>query len=346
MDRQTVELEIRRLAPWFHHFELMGASTADTPPCDHRGHRRIQMPRVREDFWEGRSVLDMGCAEGALSFGALQLGAASSLAVDCREENLEKGRFVARVLGQDRIAFEQGSAEQWPSLHEGRTFDIVLFCGLLYHLQNPLGAIRDYCSIAERAVMLTSAVYGGEHDGWTLWHERDTIAASEGAVDSYMPNTTETIVLEFGRHSFVPTHVRETHHADFAYGCEVLFERVAPGTHRPVESSGDGHVDVHVGRVGRKLTICIYSRLPHELAVRARLRVTDERGRDVLVRGPIDLRLAARHGPAGRRNIADLRPSFSHDFSEDLGEAVAARTAIVELESAAGQPLRRVVHSV
>jgi tRNA (mo5U34)-methyltransferase len=99
----------------------------------------------------GRKVLDIGCFDGIWSFEAEKRGAREVYAVDLvsmRHSSEEPTFQVAHKLLGSKVRY-------YPNLSiydVGRLgvtdFDIVIFCGLYYHLQHPLQALE-----ALRAVM-------------------------------------------------------------------------------------------------------------------------------------------------------------------------------------------------
>jgi 2-polyprenyl-3-methyl-5-hydroxy-6-metoxy-1,4-benzoquinol methylase len=83
-----------------------------------------------------KSVLDIGCNAGYMSFEAKKLGAASVLGIDSNLgatiSFLEQAEFCRQALGVD-VAFQEVSLFD---LEVQAKFDVVLFCGVLYHLEN------------------------------------------------------------------------------------------------------------------------------------------------------------------------------------------------------------------
>lgn len=207
-ERLRIRRQIKRLAPWYYRYDLKGVSTAISPPCDHHGHRTVSIPPGSEALFEGKTVLDVGCNEGGYTFAALEHGAASVDAFDCRSINIEKARFVARVLDYRNVTFQVASCDSWlrDSAHE---YDFVFLCGILYHLPEPWRIIHDYCALAKEGVFVTSVLRGGE-DGYSPFSEAENIAASLNPDEmSQMPNTSNTLLKEFARHGFFPTHIFE-----------------------------------------------------------------------------------------------------------------------------------------
>jgi len=227
MNDRTIEDEVRRLAPWYYLFHLGGVRTDITEPFDHWGHRRAEVPMLRPDFWQGMRVLDLGCNEGGLSFSALNHGAAFCHGIDCRDANVEKARFVAEVLGYSRVAFETGEVDDWLARNPERAWDIVLACGLLYHLPAPWSTLRRICGVARQAVVVTSVLAGGS-DGETPFEEAESIGASANPeLLSRMPNTAITIAEQLSANRFAPTFISEDRapNGDVWGGCMLLAER-------------------------------------------------------------------------------------------------------------------------
>ena len=66
--------------------------------------------------------------------------------------------FLVYILGLERLSFQKGDVHEQSSENLGQ-FDVVLMLGLLYHLENPVGALRvcrelcsDVCIIETQVV--------------------------------------------------------------------------------------------------------------------------------------------------------------------------------------------------
>jgi tRNA (mo5U34)-methyltransferase len=102
----------------------------------------------RSDF-RGKKVLDVGCFDGHWSFEAERRGAATVFATDYlvgdpRAEWSDKGvkelptfRLAHRILNSQVRYHADISVNDIARLGE-RDFDVVIFCGVYYHLKNPL----------------------------------------------------------------------------------------------------------------------------------------------------------------------------------------------------------------
>jgi 2-polyprenyl-3-methyl-5-hydroxy-6-metoxy-1,4-benzoquinol methylase len=199
MDKNQIEDEVRRLAPWYYIYDINGVRTDICAPFDQFGHRQVNCPQPLIPYLKGKSVLDVGCNEGKRGFEALNCGAASLTGFDCRQVNIDKARFVAKALAIENAAFDVCSADEWP---DSPQYDVVFLCGLLYHLPRPWETIAKYCAIARETIFVTCVLRGGKN-GYTPWMEAESIGASENTgVASMMPNTIETISREFAGFGF------------------------------------------------------------------------------------------------------------------------------------------------
>ena len=110
------------------------------------------------------TAADVGCGLGYFS-ELLQSRGLRVSAVDGREQNVSEGR--ARYQG---INFIVGDIEN-PAILEIGIFDLVLCFGLLYHLENPLRAIRNLCSLTEKVLLVESMCAPGKDPRMELLDE-------------------------------------------------------------------------------------------------------------------------------------------------------------------------------
>jgi tRNA (mo5U34)-methyltransferase len=154
---------IERVAFWWHAIDLGGGVL--TPGIKGGGGDFMQreLEALKLPDLHGRSVLDIGAWDGFYSFAAERLGAGRVVALDhfaWEQPSLGGGSgfdIAHRIL--------DSSVEK---LHRdfmtcdvdalGR-FDVVLFLGVLYHLEEPLTALRRlYALTGDVAVIETAAV--------------------------------------------------------------------------------------------------------------------------------------------------------------------------------------------
>lgn len=80
-------------------------------------------------------ILDLACLEGLYAVEFARQGA-QAVAIEGREVNLEKVRFVKKALGLANLALHQDDVRNL-SLEKYGEFDVVLCLGILYHLDVP-----------------------------------------------------------------------------------------------------------------------------------------------------------------------------------------------------------------
>jgi SAM-dependent methyltransferase len=100
---------------------------------------------------QGRRVLDVGCGVGHLAQFFVQNGC-DVLCVDGRKENLERLKHLYPNLRAEPLDLERDDI-----LQLGR-FDIVFAYGLLYHLENPFGALHSLASVCNELLLLETVI--------------------------------------------------------------------------------------------------------------------------------------------------------------------------------------------
>jgi len=181
-----VRQQIAELGPWFYEFDLgaNGRTTSSLPPEVQRIHAtRLQMVvRAVEAHFGGDlgrvRCLDVGCHEGYYSVAMARQGARAVHGVDVREESLRKARFVAGALGLANVTYERANCEELSREKHGE-YELCLFLGLLYHLENPMAALRRIAGMTgELCVVETQVV--DEVEGATEWGYREWVRPYQG----------------------------------------------------------------------------------------------------------------------------------------------------------------------
>jgi hypothetical protein len=132
------------LAPWIFQFRIDGADYGGAISAV--GDNRVEQffcfaPRIG-------TILELGSLEGAHSFIlAKHPSVERVLAVEGREMNLRKARFVQELLGIRNVDFVQANLEKTDLAAFGK-FDAVFCCGLLYHLPAPWKLLEHLSTVA------------------------------------------------------------------------------------------------------------------------------------------------------------------------------------------------------
>lgn len=123
-------------------------------PSVHATREELIEPFVRDALRDGGRVVDLGAHEGYFSQRALAWGADEAVAVDVREINTRRATLLRDHFGinADRLRVETASVyDVGPELG---SFDVVLVLGLIYHLENPIGALRVAASLARPGALV------------------------------------------------------------------------------------------------------------------------------------------------------------------------------------------------
>jgi len=160
--RENLQAQIDALGPWFHNLHLPdGTQTAPGHRYgDFPGFKWRRVAAVVPQDLTGWSVLDIGCNAGFYSIELARRGA-QVLGLDVEPLYLRQARWVAERCGlQDRVEFLEGDVYQLMGWR--RSFDLVWFTGVFYHLRYPTLALDLVRSVTGRMMMFQSMTMPGE----------------------------------------------------------------------------------------------------------------------------------------------------------------------------------------
>jgi tRNA (mo5U34)-methyltransferase len=103
------------------------------------------------------SAVDLACHQGWFSLQLARAGFGSVAAIDARAEHVADADLLAKVYGLSAIAPRQRDVFALTPQQDG-THDLVLMFGLLYHLENPVGALRVARSLTKTACVIETQV--------------------------------------------------------------------------------------------------------------------------------------------------------------------------------------------
>jgi arsenite methyltransferase len=99
---------------------------------------------ARAAFTAGQSLLDVGCGEGLIGFGALERGASRVVFSDISDDLLEFCRDTADALGMaERCEFVRGSADDLAGLPEA-SVDVVTTRSVLIYVVEKSRSFREF----------------------------------------------------------------------------------------------------------------------------------------------------------------------------------------------------------
>lgn len=153
---------------WFYPFRLPSGhvtTTYDGGALDAIHATRLSMLKaaLRAEYGDsiaGRNVIDIACHQGWFSVQLAQMGARDVLAVDARTEHVADATLIRDALGLSNLRIEQSDVHALSPANVG-TFDIVLMLGLIYHLENPVGALRVARALTKRVCLVETQIVPG-----------------------------------------------------------------------------------------------------------------------------------------------------------------------------------------
>jgi tRNA (mo5U34)-methyltransferase len=230
---------------WFYRFSLPDGRSTPSYASDeiallHATRTRMLdsvVDPMLEGAWQSVSCLDIACHEGYFAAHMAQKGCREVLGTDVRTEHVENARLIGEALGLDRLRFETHDVLALAPGELGQ-FDVVLVFGLLYHLQDPLGALRTARSHTRRVCIVETQV-APEMSGvidWGSSQNRKRIVGGFALVDEGEEVTTGNMEASVLNLSLVPSPEA------LAYSMMTLgFRRIhqvppLPGDHEQLQS--------------------------------------------------------------------------------------------------------------
>lgn len=163
LDRSALDAAIKQ-KKWFYPFQLADGSVVETYVTDdittiHSTRWRMLDALLKREFPQGVAgldVLDIACHQGFFSTQLARAGFRAVRAVDARAEHVEDTKLISQALDLPTITAAVGDVFDLPRTESPR--DVVLQFGLLYHLENPVGALRVAQKLAKRLAVFETQV--------------------------------------------------------------------------------------------------------------------------------------------------------------------------------------------
>ncbi len=142
-------LEQVRAREWFYDFELPDGSRTTTYhdgqlSAIHTTRWRMLKACLDSVFPNGLghiNALDLASHQGWFAAQLAQAGAGKVHGIEARASHIEDSRLISQVLALGNVRFTQSDVFDLDPQTLGR-HELVLMFGLLYHVENPVGALR------------------------------------------------------------------------------------------------------------------------------------------------------------------------------------------------------------
>ena len=134
---------------WFYPFQLPSGRV--TPTIDDGRWNIVHSTRTRmmdavlgpmfDEDYSSLTAIDLACNQGYFGLELVRRGFQRVVGFEARGNMVDDANLVAEVIGDGRYQAFQGDVHAVDAEQLGR-FDVVLCLGLIYHLENPIGALR------------------------------------------------------------------------------------------------------------------------------------------------------------------------------------------------------------
>ncbi|HET6545630.1 MAG TPA: DUF1698 domain-containing protein [Rhodanobacteraceae bacterium] len=108
----------------------------------------------------GGTAIDIACHQGWFATKLAQRGASDVLAIDARAEHVADATLIRDVLGLSNLRLMQADVHELDAQALGQ-FDVVLMFGLIYHLENPVGALRVARALTRGVCLVETQIVPG-----------------------------------------------------------------------------------------------------------------------------------------------------------------------------------------
>lgn len=153
---------------WFYSYHLPdGSSTQTTHNADIQviHDTRWQMLESYLDNNLGMdrsdlSALDLASHQGWFAYKMARAGFSSVLGIDARQSHVDDSTLISDIYEFDHLTFQKGDIHELTPAQLGQ-FDVVLMLGLLYHLENPVGALRAARQLCKNLCIIETQIVPG-----------------------------------------------------------------------------------------------------------------------------------------------------------------------------------------
>lgn len=185
MTEEQIRHGIKQFGPWFYAFDFgEGMSTTPAIPPQVAGihDTRLAMTEAAVASHFGNRArdlecLDIGCHQGFYSIAMARHGWRVT-GMDAREESLQSARFASAAAGFPSIQYHQGRVETLLQ-DERRKYDLTLFLGVLYHVEDPMLCLRQVSAVTKEMCVIETQVVD-EVEGFAEWGSREWTRPYQG----------------------------------------------------------------------------------------------------------------------------------------------------------------------
>jgi len=162
--KTETETVLNQYDDWFYSFEFSnGAATNVSDSLVKKIHSdRAEiifsyLDQLYEEKWQNIECLDIACNQGWFSSQLAIRGAHKVTGFDVRERHIKMANTINGLSSLSNLNFQVQDFFDVDS-DSGKKYDLVFFLGVLYHLDNPLQAIRKIRSLTKKLCVIETQV--------------------------------------------------------------------------------------------------------------------------------------------------------------------------------------------
>lgn len=127
----------------------------------------------------GKTILDLGCAEGVIGREFARAGATRVLGIESLAGHLEVARLACAA--ETQMEFAQAYLQDWIPAHpDPEVFDFVLALGIVHKISDPADALRFACRSCRELLLFRAPANAWE--GWVRAKHRGLGMPAHGKV--------------------------------------------------------------------------------------------------------------------------------------------------------------------
>ncbi|PZR69027.1 MAG: hypothetical protein DLM63_02885 [Solirubrobacterales bacterium] len=130
----------------------------------------------------GATGLDLACSEGWFAHRLLDWGASQVLGVDIRPDTIHRAELIRNQLDIPASRLELRCGDLFTlDIEQLGEFDVVLMLGVIYHVEDPVGALRRARRLTRRVCAIESQLTRQDEPIEHGWGGRDSLTRAEGS---------------------------------------------------------------------------------------------------------------------------------------------------------------------
>jgi tRNA (mo5U34)-methyltransferase len=164
LSKTETEILLNKYQDWFYSFRFTNGAANQfqdtTTGSIHTSRAKLIFPlldKIYDKKWNSTRCLDIACHQGWFTMQAAIRGTSDIIGLDIRREHIEKANLIKDISGLKNISFKEEDLYNIKA-DEYEKFDIVFFLGILYHIDDPLGAIRIVRSLTKDICVMETQV--------------------------------------------------------------------------------------------------------------------------------------------------------------------------------------------